>query len=128
MDNQGRIAIIVDDMFFASKIRGAAESAGRQVERVKSLDQIETDLAASPPLLFIVDLNSDRLDPLGAIALIKSKSELASAPVIGFLSHVQVDLKRRAEEAGCDHVLPRSLFTQKLAEIVSGDAGTLPAR
>jgi hypothetical protein len=30
-------------------------------------------------------------------------------------------LRRRAEEAGVDHVLPRSVFTRRLAEILTGE-------
>src|SRR5215213_985500 len=128
MDSQGRVGLIVDDMFFASKIRGAAEAAGRQVARFRSREQIETDAAANPPHLFIIDLNSDRLDPVETIALLKSRPELSSVPVVAFLSHVEVEIKRRAEEAGCDYVLPRSLCTQKLSEIVSGRLEGLPRR
>jgi len=38
--------------------------------------------------------------------------------IIGFLSHVQGDLKLRAQEAGCDMVLPRSAFSQNLPQLL----------
>ena len=119
-----RIGLIVDDMFFASKIAGAAERAGSKIERIKSLADIDL-LATDPPALVIIDLNSDRLDPIQAIESLKSHPALKSIPVVGFVSHVQVDLIRRAEAAGCDHVVPRSKFTQLLAEIVSGNLASL---
>jgi PleD family two-component response regulator len=128
MSTQERVGLIVDDMFFASKIRGAAEAEGRQVERLRSREQIENGAAANPPHIFIIDLNSDRLDPIETITLLKSRPELSSVPVVGFLSHVEVELKRRAVEAGCDYVLPRSLFTQRLGDIVSGRLEELPRR
>ena len=40
--------------------------------------------------------------------------------VIAFLSHVQTDLAERARSAGCAEVMPRSKFTQNLAEILRG--------
>jgi hypothetical protein len=40
--------------------------------------------------------------------------------VIAFLSHVQTDLAERARAAGCQDVMPRSKFTQNLAEILRG--------
>jgi DNA-binding NarL/FixJ family response regulator len=119
-----RVAILVDDMFFAAKINGAAAECGRSIERVKSREQLEA-LIANPPALVIVDLNSDRIDPLEAIRFFKSRSELSSAPVVSFVSHVQTDLIRAAQAAGCDLVLPRSAFTQMLVEIVSGDLDAL---
>jgi DNA-binding NarL/FixJ family response regulator len=119
-----RVAILVDDMFFAAKINGAAAECGRSIERIKSREQLEA-LIANPPALVIVDLNSDRIDPLEAIRFFKSRSELSSAPVVSFVSHVQTDLIRAAQAAGCDLVLPRSAFTQMLVEIVSGDLDAL---
>ena len=119
-----RVAILVDDMFFTAKINGAAAECGRSIERIKSREQLEA-LIANPPALVIVDLNSDRIDPFEAIRFFKSRSELSSAPVVSFVSHVQTDLIRAAQAAGCDFVLPRSAFTQMLVEIVSGDLDAL---
>jgi CheY-like chemotaxis protein len=125
MQQTGKIALVVDDMFFAAKIRAAAEAAARVIVRVKSREQLEQELTADPPDLMIVDLNSDRLDPVEVIGFMKSSPALSHVPLVGFVSHVQTDLIRRAEQQGCDYVLPRSKFTQMLAEIVSG---RLPAR
>jgi len=38
--------------------------------------------------------------------------------IIGFLSHVQGDLKQKAHEVGCDMVLPRSAFSQNLPQLL----------
>jgi hypothetical protein len=37
---------------------------------------------------------------------------------VGFVSHVQGDLKVKAVEAGCDVVMPRSAFSQNLVSIL----------
>lgn len=111
-------------MFFTAKINGAAAECGRQIERVKSREQLE-GLVANPPSLVIVDLNSDRLDPLEAIGFFKSRGELSAVPVVSFVSHVQTELIRGAQAAGCDYVLPRSAFTQMLSQIVAGDLSAL---
>ena len=125
MADKSRIAILVNDMFFAAKIRAAAQNAGREVESVKSLEQVDK-LAHDPPSMIIVDLNSDRLDGIAVIGLLKSNPTLKATPIIGFLSHVQVDLKEAAETAGCDYVIPRSMFSMKLPEIAGGDLSSLP--
>jgi DNA-binding NarL/FixJ family response regulator len=114
------VAILVDDMFFTAKINAAAAECGRRTERIKSREQLE-GLAANPPALVIIDLNSDRLDPLKVIEYLKSSAELSKVPVVSFVSHVQTDLIRGAQAAGCDYVLPRSAFTQMLPEIVAGN-------
>ena len=125
MSDRGRIAILVDDMFFAAKIRGAAQNAARDIVSVKSLEQLEKMLD-DPPAMVIVDLNSERVDGVAAVATLKRQPAMKSIPIIGFLSHVQVDLKVAAESAGCDYVIPRSLFSMKLPDIVGGDLSSLP--
>ncbi|HEU4391933.1 MAG TPA: hypothetical protein VFV34_29370, partial [Blastocatellia bacterium] len=83
-------------------------------------EQLEKALIEGTPSLIIVDLNAGRLDPIELVKAIKS-SEMRRVPVLAFLSHVQVDLMRRAEEAGADKVMPRSAFSQRLPEILAGD-------
>jgi len=122
-----KVAILVDDMFFTAKINSAASACGREIERVKTREQLE-GLVASPPSLLIIDLNSDRLDPVQSIEFLKSQPEPNQVPIVGFVSHVQADLIRRAQAAGCDYVLPRSAFTQLLSEIVAGNLSALHAK
>jgi CheY-like chemotaxis protein len=127
IDDNNSIATLVDDMFFSAKINEAASASGRVIDRVKSREQLE-GLAGKPPSLIIVDLNSDRLDPLEAIRFLKGSNELGSVPIVGFVSHVQTELIRSAQSAGCDYVLPRSAFTQLLVEIVAGNLSMLRTR
>ncbi|MEK6301788.1 MAG: hypothetical protein AABO41_13840 [Acidobacteriota bacterium] len=124
MNEARTICVLVDDMFFASKINAAAAAAGSQIVRVKSREQLE-QLSATPPSLVIIDLNSDRIDPLEAIEFLKSTPGLSSIPVVSFVSHVQTELIRSAQAAGCDYVVPRSAFNQFLSEIVSGNLSSL---
>jgi len=126
-DDREKVAVLVDDMFFGAKINSAASACGRTVTRVKSQEQLE-ELAANPPSLIIVDLNSDRLNPLEAIRFLKASTELIRVPIVGFVSHVQTDLIQSAQSAGCDYVLPRSAFTQLLVEIVAGNLAMLRSR
>ena len=128
MQQGDKVIAIVDDMFFAAKINGAANASGRQIERVKSREQLEQVVAANLPPLVLVDLNSERLDPLGVIEFFKSRPELRQVPIVGFVSHVEAELIRRAQDAGCDYVLPRSQFSQRLPEILAGDLAELRAR
>jgi DNA-binding NarL/FixJ family response regulator len=115
-----RVAVIVDDMFFAVKIKGAAEACGRQIERIKSREQLE-DLRSAPPSLVIIDLNCDRLDPIETIRYLKTQTGLDVVPIVSFVSHVETEQIRSAQAAGCDYVFPRSAFTQMLVELVAGN-------
>ena len=57
------------------------------------------------PLLFTARANTH---------LIRSRS----ASIVGFLSHLQGDLKAKAVEAGCDVVMPRAAFSQNLPNLL----------
>jgi PleD family two-component response regulator len=116
----GKIIIAVDDMFFAAKILGTAKSVGRQVERVKTREQLAESATDALVSLIIIDLNSAQLQAFEVIETFKAHPHLAAIPILGFLSHVQVELKRRAEQIGCDYVMARSAFSQMLPEILSG--------
>jgi DNA-binding NarL/FixJ family response regulator len=122
-----KICLIVDDMFFAAKINAAAAAAGREVVRLRTQEQLE-QLVTAPPQLVIIDLKAERLDPLQAIAFLKSSAALCAVPVVAFTSHVQTETIRRAQAAGCDVVLPHSAFTQMLPEIVAGRLDRLVRR
>jgi CheY-like chemotaxis protein len=116
----GKIIVAVDDMFFAAKILGTAESVGQQIERVKTREQLVESVSHATVSLIIIDLNSTQLQAFEVIETFKADPHLATIPILGFLSHVQVELKQRAEQLGCDYVMPRSAFSQMLPEILSG--------
>ena len=112
---------MVDDLFFASKIRGTAEQLGVSVSFARTMEAlIETALRDRPGLI-IVDLHSRRIAPIELAKQLKADKHLRSIPLVGFFSHVQVELQRQAEAAGFDRVVPRSAFTNNLAKIIAGD-------
>ncbi len=69
------------------------------------------------PSLVIFDMNNVNAKPLTLIPKLKSK--LKKTSIIGFLSHVQGDLKQKAHEVGCDMVLPRSAFSRTFAPVTT---------
>ncbi len=114
------IVVGVDDMFFAAKISSAAEVVGTIITRLKSAAELIAHVERAGARLIIIDLNSASLDPIPTIRYLKSKASLRAIPIIGFLSHVQVELMKTAQEAGCDQVMPRSAFSKRLPELLSG--------
>ncbi|MCS6952538.1 MAG: response regulator [Bryobacterales bacterium] len=114
----------VTDLFFTVKISDAAKRAGMQVEFVKS-DQELLEKAHSKPAVIILDLNLESVHPLKTISKLKSDPELKKISVIGFISHLQAELKQKAQESGCDMVLARSAFSQNLPQILKRHSGTL---
>jgi len=120
------ILVAVDDMFFAARIRTTAEAIGRPIAMVKSSADLLQQAESIFPSLIILDLNSERLDPISSIKELKSRAGTSGTPILGFLSHVQTGLKKEAEDAGCDTVMPRSAFTQRLSDLLA--ASSSPSR
>jgi DNA-binding NarL/FixJ family response regulator len=114
-----RIFGFVDDLFFQAKIQETARKLNVKVEFLKTEHDLTERMKQNgkeKPSLIIFDLNSSSVRPLTLIPKLKHK--LKKTSVIGFLSHVQGDLKQKAHEAGCDMVLPRSAFSQNLAQLL----------
>jgi CheY-like chemotaxis protein len=118
-DAASRIFAFVDDLFFQAKIQETARKLNVKVEFVKTDKDLSDRMKQNgeeKPSLIIFDLNNSNAKPLSQIPKLKSK--LKKTSIIGFLSHVQGDLKQRAHEVGCDMVLPRSAFSQNLPQLL----------
>jgi len=116
-----RVIAAVSDMLFASKIRGTAERLNVTVDFARTEAGLFDYAKTEVPSLIILDLHETRFDPIGLAARLKADEQLREVPVVAFFSHVEAELRRKALEAGVEHVLPRSVFTQRLGEILSGE-------
>jgi len=115
---QTRVVAVIDDMFFASKIKEAAKSTDVKVDFIKNVDGFIEDLKTDPPTLIIFDLNSKKLKPFELIKDLHSNPELNKLSTLGYFSHVHKDLKKEALEAGFEIVMPRSRFVRELLDIL----------
>ncbi|MCS6805193.1 MAG: response regulator [Acidobacteriota bacterium] len=113
------VLVAVNDLFFVGKIRSVAEQLGIRLTIVKQPDEVLAHVREAIPALMILDLSDARLQPLDLIGQIKSDAHLAGIKIIGFYSHVQVDLYKQATDAGCDQVLAKSAFSQMLPALLS---------
>ncbi len=115
-----RVLAAVDDLFFAARIRATAEHLGIEVEFARSLEALGEAARGETFALVIVDLHLQRHDPFAVAHLFKADEALRETPLVAFFSHVQVELQRRAGDAGFDRILPRSTFTKRLPDILQG--------
>ena len=117
-----KVVAAVGDLFFMAKISDAVKRAGMTVEYAKD-DKDLLAKAKDGPTLIIFDLNYADIQALKVIPKLKGKAETRSISLIGFVSHVQGELKQKAQEAGCDMVLARSAFSQNLQQILKRHSG-----
>jgi len=121
ISKNNKILAVLDDLFFTVKINEAAKRAGVPVEFVKSAKDALGKAQAHPPVI-ILDLNCASLDPLKLIEELKSNAALKEIRLIGYVSHVQAELIKKARGAGCDTVLARSAFSKDLPHILKRQA------
>jgi hypothetical protein len=120
-DAPTKIFFFIEDLFFLAKIQEAARKLGIKVEFVKGDKDVLTRITDAPEneraTLLVFDLNNVAAKPLTLIPKLRAKLK-KSVSIIGFLSHLQGDLKMKATEAGCDTVMPRSAFSQSLPNLL----------
>ncbi len=108
LHTMARIAALVQDLMLASRVRTSLEASGHEVEQdsevpdeLDGIDLVVADLDAVPP------------EQLGELRV----------PVIGFYSHVDVEMKNRAEGAGLTMAVPRSRMARELPKLVERTLG-----
>lgn len=97
-----RFVAVVTDLMLASRVQEGLRAAGHEVTLAPALPQ-PLDAEA-----IVCDL--DAADPAAIAA--------AGVPALGFYSHVDVETKRRGEEAGLALVVPRSRMARELPALV----------
>ena len=120
-DAPTKIFFFIEDLFFIAKIQETARKLGVKVAFIKNEKEAIAELVGGEeedrPGLIVFDLNNANAKPLTLIPKLKTKLK-RSTSIIGFLSHLQGDLKAKAVEAGCDTVMPRAAFSQNLPNLL----------
>jgi len=116
------VVVAVSDVFFLAKVHDAVKQAGAELKLART---VEEGLAAAwaGADMVVVDLNDQGLAALELVGALRAEEAFGELPIVGFLSHVQVDLKAQAEEAGVTEVVARSVFSAKLPEILGRYVG-----
>jgi CheY-like chemotaxis protein len=117
-----RVVAVVDDLFFAAKIRATADALGVAIEFARDADALIASAKQEPPAIVLFDLHAQRIDPFALGARLKSEETLRAVTLVGFFSHVQTELPQRARAAGFDRVMARSMFVKELPALLQGGA------
>jgi CheY-like chemotaxis protein len=105
--------LLSDDLIFTSRITGTAQTLGLTVKPARDTVSLQALAKQEPPPCVIVDLANPGLDIVELIEWLKDNCQ-PRPRVIAYGSHVQTDVLKRARQAGCDDVLPRSKFVEDL--------------
>jgi ActR/RegA family two-component response regulator len=110
--------LLCDDLIFTSRICGEAKALGLTLRVAKNVVELLRIALQSAPSCAILDLNltGPKIDQL-----VRELAALQPRPIlVGYGSHVDAATLKRARDAGCDIVWPRSKFVEELATALPG--------
>ena len=112
-----RILALEKDLFFAVKMRDTLLHHDMEVKTVRNLQAFEEGLSATgieKPALVIVNTATTGVDWETAIREARS----AGVKVLAFGSHMDLEARAKALEAGAQRVVANSKFTSDMPELV----------
>ena len=109
-----RVLAVFDDLLLGSNVLGMLRAAGHDADLVGGADVHPEDTD-----VLLVDLAASSFDGVAIVESLRAGGELGSTRTLGVYSHVDVDTRRRAEEAGFDLIVPRSRMAREGAGLVA---------
>jgi CheY-like chemotaxis protein len=139
-----RVLALTRDLLFGSRVQGALQASGHEVELVDGEARVRERLAAvgedassgestgsggdaassgdaaSPAVdALVIDLTDPELDGAAIVASLRRDGALGATRTLAFYSHVDAPARERAEQAGIDVVVPRSRMAREGPELVA---------
>jgi CheY-like chemotaxis protein len=111
-----RVAALIPDLLFGSKVQSALEAAGHEVDLITG--ELEAWDEVGGIDLLVIDLTSPDVDGVELFETLATGGELHGVRTLGFFAHVQPEVRERALAAGFDQVVPRSRMAREGAQLV----------
>ena len=118
MIDQPQLITLVPNLMFATRIEDAARSAGAAILTPIDLAGFFTALRDGARLV-IIDSSAQDVPWLDWVRVAKADPGTETVPIIAFGSHVDVELRHRALNAGVDRYLARSNFMAGLPDFIA---------
>ena len=107
-----RVVAVFDDLLLGSNVLGTLRAAGHEAQLAgPGVDAVDAEV-------LVVDLGSAGFDGVGVVERLRAAGELGGARTLGVYSHVEHDVKLRAEAAGFDLVVTRSRMAREGAALI----------
>jgi CheY-like chemotaxis protein len=113
-----RVAALIEDLLFGSKVQAALQAAGHEVDLITSAVEAWDEVGGID--LLVIDLTSPDVDGVQLFETLATGGELHGVRTLGFFAHVQPEVRERALAAGFDLVVPRSRMAREGAQLVEG--------
>ena len=113
-----RVAALIPDLLFGSKVQSAMRAAGHEVDLVSG-DVHAWERRAGGTDVLVVDLTADEADAIEFVATLGAGGGLHGVRTLGFYAHVHPEVRDRALAAGFDRVVPRSRMAREGPALVA---------
>ena len=113
-----RVAALIPDLLFGSKVQSALEGAGHEVDLITG--ELEAWDEVGGIDLLVIDLTSPDVNGVELFEALAAGGELHEVRSVGFFAHVEPEVRKRALQAGFDLVVPRSRMAREGAQLVEG--------
>jgi PleD family two-component response regulator len=113
------ILVLVNDIFFYTKVRDALKPQGYELDRVRSIGEVQPKMSTAKFQAAIIDMNDLKVDPFRMLELIQQGSPGHPIPVLAFANHEEVETWRRAKELGVTKIVSRNEFSARTKDLVS---------
>lgn len=97
------VLALSSDLLLASRVEAMLSAAGHQVRLSPSLAEAELEGVE----LIVADLDGENAEALVGLGI----------PVLGYYSHLNVEVREAAEAAGVEIVVPRSRMSRELPQL-----------
>lgn len=111
-----RVVALFNDLMLGSNVQGTLTAGGHEVELVS--DELAARAQAPQADVLVVDLAAQGFDGVSLVDSMKAGGELGGTRTVGVYSHVDVETRTRALDAGFDLVTPRSRMAREGARLV----------
>lgn len=117
--NGKTILVVVNDIFFYTKIRDALLPQGFTLERARAQEEVPAKAAAVRPVAVILNMNDEKVDAFRALEQARESADLKGVPILAFANHEEVATWQRAKEQGVSKIVSRNEFSSRTRELVA---------
>ena len=111
------IVLLEDDVMFGTGLESKLRALGYKPSFADTAPTFDRLLKGSPALV-LVNIGSPTLDWEHMVDHAKNESQWRHVPIVAYGPHVDLSLRQRALDAGCDAVVARSVVSGKLPALI----------
>ena len=117
MSRMARVLCLVRDLIDRVKVEAAASGLNFDLAFVSTKEKFLENVSDQLPSVMILDLDLNQ-HSISILDSLKGSEEFVKVPKVGFYQHSNVENANLAKDSGCDIILRRSVFSEKLPGIL----------